>query len=326
MQAIGLPEAAYGDPARARARAADRAAARRPAPPGRTIRSLRIEARLAGGGSWRVDVDHAQRRRASAERLRLALVPKLGGLPAPASALALRALELGAAGRPSSAALGRRAGRARRRAARPRRSARPVRRRAATRSCASLDVDPDSRIPERRVTARPARSRDERAATASAAGSMPLGRSRSRAEHGRPLADRAATRSRRSARSGWSRTAGGRASRLRRHYFELVLDRRALPDRLPRPRDRRLVRPARRSSYVELHATPPSRSSTAPRCPRSSPSPPPSSATRRCALTDHDGLWGSMEFAQACHGLGVRPITGAELTVAGRSAAVALPP
>ncbi len=35
------------------------------------------------------------------------------------------------------------------------------------------------------------------------------------------------------------------------------------------------------------------------------------------ALTDHDGVWGSMEFAEACKGLGVRPITGAELTVAG---------
>ncbi|HEU4706885.1 MAG TPA: error-prone DNA polymerase [Solirubrobacterales bacterium] len=33
------------------------------------------------------------------------------------------------------------------------------------------------------------------------------------------------------------------------------------------------------------------------------------------ALTDHDGLWGSMEFAQACKGFGVRPITGAELTL-----------
>ena len=33
------------------------------------------------------------------------------------------------------------------------------------------------------------------------------------------------------------------------------------------------------------------------------------------ALTDHDGVWGSMEFAHACGGLGVRPITGAELTV-----------
>ena len=33
------------------------------------------------------------------------------------------------------------------------------------------------------------------------------------------------------------------------------------------------------------------------------------------ALTDHDGIWGSMEFAHACRGLGVRAITGAELTV-----------
>src|ERR1044072_3318455 len=36
------------------------------------------------------------------------------------------------------------------------------------------------------------------------------------------------------------------------------------------------------------------------------------------ALTDHDGLWGSMEFAQACrHVGGIRPITGAELTLEG---------
>jgi error-prone DNA polymerase len=33
------------------------------------------------------------------------------------------------------------------------------------------------------------------------------------------------------------------------------------------------------------------------------------------ALTDHDGVWGAMEFAQACKGQGVRPITGAEMTV-----------
>ncbi len=36
------------------------------------------------------------------------------------------------------------------------------------------------------------------------------------------------------------------------------------------------------------------------------------------ALTDHEGLWGSMEFAHACKGLGLHAITGAELTVAGR--------
>ena len=34
------------------------------------------------------------------------------------------------------------------------------------------------------------------------------------------------------------------------------------------------------------------------------------------ALTDHDGVWGAMEFAHACKGFGVRPITGTELTVA----------
>jgi len=34
------------------------------------------------------------------------------------------------------------------------------------------------------------------------------------------------------------------------------------------------------------------------------------------ALTDHDNLCGAMEFARACHEVGVRPIVGAELTVA----------
>ena len=36
------------------------------------------------------------------------------------------------------------------------------------------------------------------------------------------------------------------------------------------------------------------------------------------ALTDHDGVYGSLEFAHAAKGLGVRPITGAEVTVTGR--------
>ncbi|UJA21888.1 error-prone DNA polymerase [Thermoleophilia bacterium SCSIO 60948] len=33
------------------------------------------------------------------------------------------------------------------------------------------------------------------------------------------------------------------------------------------------------------------------------------------ALTDHDGVWGAMEFAHACRGVGVRPIVGAELEI-----------
>src|SRR3712207_7902470 len=35
------------------------------------------------------------------------------------------------------------------------------------------------------------------------------------------------------------------------------------------------------------------------------------------ALTDHDGLYGAMEFAQAARALGIRPITGAEVTLRG---------
>jgi len=37
------------------------------------------------------------------------------------------------------------------------------------------------------------------------------------------------------------------------------------------------------------------------------------------ALTDHDGLYGSLEFAHAAKALGLRPITGCELTLAGGS-------
>ena len=35
------------------------------------------------------------------------------------------------------------------------------------------------------------------------------------------------------------------------------------------------------------------------------------------ALTDHDGVYGSLEFAHACKGFGLRAITGAEVTLAG---------
>src|ERR671929_1992133 len=35
------------------------------------------------------------------------------------------------------------------------------------------------------------------------------------------------------------------------------------------------------------------------------------------ALTDHDGIYGSLEFAHAAKALGVRPITGAEVTLSG---------
>jgi error-prone DNA polymerase len=37
------------------------------------------------------------------------------------------------------------------------------------------------------------------------------------------------------------------------------------------------------------------------------------------ALTDHDGVYGSLEFAHAAKAVGVRSITGAEVTLAGGS-------
>ena len=36
------------------------------------------------------------------------------------------------------------------------------------------------------------------------------------------------------------------------------------------------------------------------------------------ALTDHDGVYGSLEFAHAAKAVGLRPITGAEVTLEGR--------
>jgi protein ImuB len=61
---------------------------------GRTLRTLRLSARLAAGGGWRRQV---ALRRASADRSRLAdaLIPHLTLLPAPAATLRLEAVALG---------------------------------------------------------------------------------------------------------------------------------------------------------------------------------------------------------------------------------------
>ena len=62
-------------------------------------------------------------------------------------------------------------------------------------------------------------------------------------------------------------------------------------------------------------ATPPSRSWTGPRIRSSWPAAAAEQGHEALALTDHDGLHGAMEMAQALKPLGVRPITGAELTL-----------
>ena len=123
-----------------------------PARHGRSLRRLRLEARLAGGGSWRVEVTLRQAS-ADAQRLRLALAPKLEGLPAPATTLGLRALDLGpaAADQPSLE-----------RSAEDERRGRLAEAVSQTRAAAGRDallrvveVDPASRVPERRALLTP---------------------------------------------------------------------------------------------------------------------------------------------------------------------------
>jgi protein ImuB len=64
---------------------------------GRSIRRVRLEARLAAGGGWQAEAV-MRSPSSSSERLLLALGPKLAQLPAPARELGLRAVALGPAG------------------------------------------------------------------------------------------------------------------------------------------------------------------------------------------------------------------------------------
>lgn len=146
VQVIGLPESAYGVQLD---RALDLLIERLLADPrrrGRAIRSLRIEARLASGGSWtaRVAMRSAS---ATPERLSLALRPRLDELTAPAATLALRALELAATGGEQPTLSSDPADRRHERLAE---AVRQVRAAAGRDSVLRvLEVDPGSRIPER---------------------------------------------------------------------------------------------------------------------------------------------------------------------------------
>ncbi len=147
VQRLELPEAASGvQLERALSLLIDRLLSS-PARRGRSLRRLRLSVRLAGGGSWRAVVG-LRRASVDPQRLRLALQPKLEGLPGPAASLSLRALETGA---PASdqVALGRLAEQnRRRRLTEAVRQARAVAGQDAVMRV--LDVDTESRVPERR--------------------------------------------------------------------------------------------------------------------------------------------------------------------------------
>ena len=152
VERLGLPEAASGQQLeRALGLLIERLLAH-PARAGRTLRRLRLEARLAGGGGWRSEVV-LRTALASPERLRLALTPRLGELPGPATSLALRALELGPeAG--DQAPLRRSPSEERRgRLGEAVRQARAAAGRDAILQV--IEVDPRSRVPERRAILTP---------------------------------------------------------------------------------------------------------------------------------------------------------------------------
>ena len=119
---------------------------------GRSLRGLAMSARFVAGGTWRRGVTL---RRASADpaRIRLALAPRLAELPAPAESLALEVEAFGPPAHDQERLLDE-GGAVRR--ARLGEAVRQARQAAgADAALRVLDVDPDSRIPERRAVLAP---------------------------------------------------------------------------------------------------------------------------------------------------------------------------
>jgi protein ImuB len=152
VERLALPEAMSGPQlARALDLLVDRLLAH-PARRARSLRRLRLAARLAGGGSWRAE---ATLREACAERerLRLALAPKLGELPGPAVSLSLHALATGPPAHHQGTLSRDPAERRRERLSEAVRQARAAA--GADAVLRVLETDPASRVPERRATLTP---------------------------------------------------------------------------------------------------------------------------------------------------------------------------
>jgi protein ImuB len=119
---------------------------------GRTMRGAVLSAELVEGGTWRERVAFREAL-ADPRRMRLVLAPKLDALPAPATALRLRAEALGPPAADQRSLL---AEPAAVRAARLREAVRQARAVAGPDAALRiLAVDPDSRVPERRLALTP---------------------------------------------------------------------------------------------------------------------------------------------------------------------------
>ncbi len=152
LAVVELPEAAAGPQLeRALSLLVDRLLAE-PGRQGRMLRALRLGAHLAGGGGWRREVA-LRRPSASPELLRVALAPRLLELPGPATALVLEATALGP---PSGEQLELARREVERRRARLGEAVRQVRAAAGADALLRvLEVDPTSRVPERRALLTP---------------------------------------------------------------------------------------------------------------------------------------------------------------------------
>lgn len=119
---------------------------------GRSLRSLALSARFVEGGTWRITVA-LRRPTVELPRLMLALAPHLGELPAPAESLAV---EVEAFGPPAHDQAAIEEDPAVERRARLGEAVRHVRQATGERSLMRvLEVDPDSRLPERRAVLAP---------------------------------------------------------------------------------------------------------------------------------------------------------------------------
>ena len=296
---------------------------------GRTLRALRLSARLAAGGGWRRQV---ALRRASADRARLAdaLLPHLALLPCPGRDAAARG-RIAGTGDGGAADASRAPSRSGAGGSR-RRCARPVRPRALNRCCGcSRWIPSRGCLSGGRCSCRGPRvlRRRSRGATRldgeavrpgrvnkpwpvpvqvglgrEAAGGGPAGGgvgARGVAGRGR-LVD-AETLAKALLR------AGARGRQRRRRLLRNLIKRVALSRTLAS------MVPAAGLMYVELHC----HSAYSFLDGASDPAELAATAAglghEALALTDHDNVCGAMEFAHACGGVGVRPIVGCELTV-----------
>ncbi|HYH58731.1 MAG TPA: hypothetical protein VD790_05880 [Thermoleophilaceae bacterium] len=152
VERLALPESALGQQLE---RALELLVARvlaRPERRGRTLRALAISARFVAGGTWRTRTT-LRVASADANRIGTALAPKLAELPAPADSIALEVEAFGPPAHDQGRLIEERD------SARHRRLGEAVRqaRQAAGTDAAMrvLEVDPDSRLPERRALLAP---------------------------------------------------------------------------------------------------------------------------------------------------------------------------